>query len=67
MARVARVVRAGEAKAIDLLKGYREHLGVPVSRAFRFTIRRVYPGKSWRVRASIPMHRSASPKKRICA
>jgi hypothetical protein len=23
------VVRAGEAKAVDLIKGYREHLGVP--------------------------------------
>jgi hypothetical protein len=26
---MAWVVRAGEAKAVDLVKGYREHLGVP--------------------------------------
>lgn len=41
---MAWVVRAGEAKAVDLMKGYREHLGVPGLYGFSVQYQ---PGISW--------------------
>lgn len=41
---MAWVVRAGEAKAVDLMKGYREHLGVPG--LFGFSVQ-YHPGTPW--------------------
>jgi hypothetical protein len=54
---MAWVVRAGEAKAADLVSGYRQHLTVRGPYGFLSNIRQAPLGRSWREQASFPMPR----------
>jgi hypothetical protein len=51
------VVRAGEANAADLVKGYSQHLGVAGLYGFSVQYTADYHGRSCLVRASFPMLR----------
>lgn len=53
---MAWVVRAGEAKAVDLVKGYREHLGVPGLYGFSVQYQ---AGLSWQELARVGQYPNA--------